>query len=66
MEDRLLKAIEVKEGALRLLAHRRALAAKEYLLATGKVEATRLFIIEPDLSGHQQNNPRPQVQFSLK
>jgi Domain of Unknown Function (DUF748) len=66
MEARLLKTIEVKEDALRLLAHRRALAAKEYLLATGKVEASRLFIIEPDLAGHPQDKPKAQVQFSLK
>ncbi len=47
MERLILSHIEAGEDELRLLASQRANAAKEALLRTGKIEAERLFIVEP-------------------
>jgi hypothetical protein len=47
MEKLILTHIEVGEEELRQLASQRANAVKEALLRTGKIEAGRLFLVEP-------------------
>ena len=51
MESQLLDNIDVKEGALRELANRRAQAAKDWLAGEGGIEASRLFVTAPKLPG---------------
>ncbi|MGD9365635.1 MAG: DUF748 domain-containing protein [Desulfobacteraceae bacterium] len=51
MEKLLYTAIAITNDDLRLLAHQRASAAKDYLLNQGKIEVQRLFIIEPKIEG---------------
>jgi uncharacterized protein involved in outer membrane biogenesis len=48
MEKLMFTHIEVTTDDLRLLALQRAQSVQDYLLKTGKVEANRLFLIEPD------------------
>ena len=47
MEQLLLEHIDVKEDDLRLLAMQRAQRVKDYILQSNKVEAGRIFLIEP-------------------
>jgi hypothetical protein len=64
MEKLLYTAIEITEDDLRLLAHQRAAAAKAYLAEQGKVEAERLFIVEPKIDGKEEEL-RSRVKFNL-
>ena len=55
------------DSDLRQLAFQRASAAKDYLLSTNKVEANRLFIIEPKIeTGASGKETQPRVRFNLK
>jgi outer membrane protein OmpA-like peptidoglycan-associated protein len=47
MEKLMLTHIEAGEEELRQLAARRANAVRDALLKSGKIEAERLFIVEP-------------------
>ena len=67
MEKLLYTAIDISADDLRRLALDRASAAKAYLLAKGRIESGRLFVVEPRISGdNARKNPEPQVQFNLK
>jgi hypothetical protein len=50
MEEFLLAEITINDGDLRLLAIERANKVLSYLSNTGKVEAGRLFLVEPALA----------------
>ena len=67
MEKLLYTAIEISTDDLRRLAYQRAAAAKDYLLTSGRIEAGRLYIIEPE---PQNTKPpqtmEPRVRFNLK
>lgn len=66
MEKLLFTAIEITNDDLRLLAHQRASAAKEYLANQGKVEVQRLYIIEPDIEKSAPKEERlSRVKFNL-
>jgi uncharacterized protein involved in outer membrane biogenesis/outer membrane protein OmpA-like peptidoglycan-associated protein len=65
MEKMLYTAIEITDDDLRALASQRALATKSYLLETGKVEAQRLFTLEPVVDNTAEAN-QSRVRFSLK
>jgi hypothetical protein len=64
MEKLLYTAIEITDDDLRLLAHQRAAAAKSYLAEHGKVEAGRLFIVEPKIDGGEAEQ-RSRVKFNF-
>jgi hypothetical protein len=64
MEKLLYTAIEITEDDLRSLAHQRASAAKAYLAEHGKVEAERLFIVEPKIDGGEEDL-RSRVKFNF-
>lgn len=66
MEKLLFTAIAIANDDLRLLAHQRASAAKDYLLNQGKVEVQRLFIIEPKIEGaDSEEQLQSRVKFNL-
>jgi hypothetical protein len=66
MEKLLYTAIAITHDDLRLLAHQRASAAKEYLLNQGQVEVQRLFIIEPVIEGADAGEQlQSRVKFNL-
>ncbi len=65
MEKLLYTAIEITEDDLRLLAHQRASAAKDYLAGQGKVEVERLFIVEPELGGGETEDLHRRVKFNF-
>ncbi len=64
MEKLLYTAIQITDDDLRLLAHQRASAAKAYLAEQGKVEADRLFIVEPKIEGGEAEL-RSRVKFNF-
>jgi hypothetical protein len=64
MEKLLYTAIEITEDDLRLLAHQRASAAKAYLAEHGKVAEERLFIVEPEITGGEEEL-LSRVKFNL-
>lgn len=67
MEKLLYTAINIGSDDLRRLAYDRASAAKAYLLAKGRIESGRLFVVEPQVPGGDDGkDAQPQVQFSLK
>ena len=67
MEKLLITAIDIGDDDLRRLAIDRASAAKASLLAKGRIESGRLFIIEPRIPGDSGGkDAQPQVQFNLK
>ena len=67
MEKLLYTAIQITPDDLRLLAYKRASAAKEHLLATGRVEAKRLFVVGSEISDRRSRKDlKPQVQFRLE
>jgi len=55
MEKLMLTHIEVGESDLRLLAMQRAQAAKDALLAPGRVEPERIFLLEPKTLAPEKN-----------
>ncbi len=66
MEKLLYTAVDISADDLRHLAYQRATAAKEYLLTTGRIEAQRLFLTEPDIENAAQKKSKAQVEFNLK
>jgi hypothetical protein len=67
MEKILYTAIAITEDDLRHLAVQRSQAAKSYLLNTGKVEPSRLFVVEPEMDAKPDGATQQQrVQFSIK
>jgi uncharacterized protein involved in outer membrane biogenesis len=68
MEKLMLANAEVGEEDLRLLANRRAQAAKDFLVGAGKVADERVFIVAPKLgAGEAKDKASAQrADFSLK
>jgi hypothetical protein len=67
MEKLILTHIEVGEEELRQLASQRANAVKEGLLRSGKVEADRLFLVEPKTLAPEkkENLKSSRVEFKI-
>jgi hypothetical protein len=67
MEKLMLTHIEVGEDELRQLASQRANVVKDALLRSGKVEAERLFIVEPKgLTPEKKDNVKEsRVEFKI-
>ena len=63
MEALLLAAIPVTDGDFETLASDRAKAVRAYILQTGKVEATRLFLTENQTGGVRSDGSRVYLQF---
>jgi hypothetical protein len=63
MEVLLLATIPVTDSDLATLAADRAKAVRAYLLATGKVEASRLFFSENQTGGVRSDGSRAYLQF---
>lgn len=63
MEAVLLATFPVDASELGTLAADRAKAVRAYLLATGKVEAKRLFLMENQTGGVRSNGSRVYLQF---
>lgn len=68
MEKLLFTAIDISDEDLRLLAHERAAAVKEYILSSAKIEGHRLFILEPRslASDDKKEENQSRVIFFLK
>jgi outer membrane protein OmpA-like peptidoglycan-associated protein len=68
MEKLMFTHIEVTTDDLRLLALQRAQSVQDYLLKTGKVEANRLFLIEPNTlqPGKKEKGKDSRVNFRIK
>ena len=68
MEKLMLTNIRVKDSDLRALASRRALAVKDYILKSGKVDPKRIFLVEAkSLSpGKKQKLSDSRVDLKLK
>jgi hypothetical protein len=67
MEKLLYTAIKIGRDDLRRLAYDRASAAKAYLLAKGRIDSGRLFVVEPRIPDDSAGkDAKPQVQFNLK
>lgn len=64
-EKIVLAHIEVSGGDLRQLAYERASQVRDLLLATGKVEKERIFLIEPREPGPEGKDGESRVRFSL-
>jgi hypothetical protein len=64
MEDRLIASVELGPEALPALARRRAEVARDALLKSGQVEATRLFLVEGGERADKEKGPH--VYFTLK
>jgi len=67
MEKLILTHIEIGEEELRLLASQRANAVKEAMLRSGKVEADRLFIVQPKTLAPEkrENQKNSRVEFKI-
>ena len=63
MEVLLLAAIPISDSDLEALAAERAKAVRAYILQTGKVEATRLFLTENQTGGVRSDGSRAYLQF---
>jgi hypothetical protein len=63
MEVLLLATIPVSDSDLETLATRRAKAVRAYILQTGKVEDTRLFLTENQTGGVRSDGSRVYLQF---
>ncbi|HWD22395.1 MAG TPA: DUF748 domain-containing protein [Burkholderiales bacterium] len=68
MENLMLAHAQVAEDDLRLLANARAQAAKEWLVAEGKVPAERVFLVAPKLGaeGIKDKGKPTRADFALK
>ena len=64
MESRLLAKVPLDPAALRLLARQRGQAVRDRLLQGGKVEESRLFIVDSGAKAAAETSPR--VIFALK
>ena len=63
MEALLLATIPISDGDLETLATDRAKAVRAYILQTGKVEDTRLFLTENQTGGVRSDGSRVYLQF---
>ncbi len=63
MEVLLLATIPVSDNDLETLAADRAKAVRDYILATGKVDATRLFLSESETGGVRSDGSRAYLQL---
>jgi len=68
MEKLMLTHIEIRDSDLRSLASQRAMSVKDTILKTGKVEAERIFILEPKSLGPEKKEKLKdcRVEFKLK
>lgn len=66
MQQELVEAVALPEGALRELANRRAQAAKDWLAGEGKVDPGRLFVTAPTSAGEAGDKPAVGVEMTLK
>jgi hypothetical protein len=68
MESLMLANAQVSEQDIAQLASRRALAAKGYLVETGKVPAERIFLVAPKAgdSGSTDKGKSTRAEFALK
>jgi hypothetical protein len=55
--------IPVSDSDLATLAADRAKAVRAYILQTGKVEATRIFLVENQTTGVRSDGNRAYLQF---
>ncbi len=63
MEALLAAIIPVSDSDLTTLAADRAKAVRAYILQTGKVEATRIFLVENQTTGARSDGSRAYLQF---
>jgi hypothetical protein len=63
MEALLMATIPIPAGDFEALASERAKAVRAYLLQTGKVEASRLFLMENRTGGVRSDGSRVYLQF---
>jgi hypothetical protein len=68
MESRMLANVEVTDDDLRQLAFARANVVKDYLTGPGKVEAARVFVLEPGRTAAERKDGAraSRVDFSLR
>lgn len=68
MEKLLMDHIVITDDDLRLLADRRAIQVKDYILKSKKVEPERIFIVESKIYSRKDDKKgeRSRVQFALK
>ncbi|TXL68745.1 DUF748 domain-containing protein [Zeimonas arvi] len=66
MQQELVAAVALPDGALRELANRRAQAAKDWLAGAGKVDPGRLFVTAPTSTGEAEDRPAVGVEMTLK
>jgi methionine salvage enolase-phosphatase E1 len=63
MEILLLAAIPITDNDFETLAEDRAKAVRAYILQSGKVEASRLFLTENQTGGVRSDGSRVYLQF---
>ncbi len=63
MEVVLVASIPVTDNDFEALVSERAKAVRAYILATGKVEAKRLFLAENQTGGVRSDGSRAYLQF---
>jgi hypothetical protein len=68
MKQALMGRVQVSEDEIRLLAQKRAEAVRDFMLASGKVEAQRVFLVEPkSLAPEKKEKMKDsRVDFRLK
>lgn len=69
MEQYLLSGIKITDDDLRLLAIQRANKVSEFLIKTGKVEAERIFVVEPQIAPPEKGDSKSdtaQVKMVIK
>jgi hypothetical protein len=68
MENLMITHAQVTDEDVRQLANRRAQAAKDYLVETGKVPAERVFLVAPKLGGEEAKDKgkSTRAEFALK
>lgn len=68
MENLMLTHAQVGDEELRQLANRRAQAAKDYLVQTGKVPAERVFLVAPRVGGEapKERGKPGRAEFSIR
>ncbi|UJS18785.1 MAG: hypothetical protein L3J17_06950 [Candidatus Jettenia sp.] len=68
MEKLLMDHIVITDDDLRLLADRRAIQVKDYILKSKKIEPERIFIVESKIYSRKDDKKgkRSRVQFALR
>jgi hypothetical protein len=64
IRSKLLQKIELTDGEFREIAARRAARIQEYLVGTGKIDPSRVFLATGETPPAEASTPR--VVFSLK